>query len=397
MIQHLYYFSVFNETTDPHGRPIQWIPYGKDDKTNLSDLYPRYMVPVPVDRYEIKFDVIPIPTTSTTTSTTTPIAFPTTPEEHAALLNCAPEDIPAHLKPQFAPKLLREGSTVRLYQWRYDEQRKAFCWQSYAQPIRPPTTTQVNPQLRITCPGLDKKFMTEEIIDFTRHYNLRPDGTYYRATPERIYDGRGYGPHGLPAPTTAGKSYIIIFCLLYQHQIETPFLELKLAYKNGFRWRPVGYPVAPTPTSSLLSTPWSTFPIFASTPSDPHTPSGSGLDSPTWTTPETPAALPWSTAPVPSLPTTTPPVYWHYDKTLDLRKSQDHMIRKVSEPLRPSRPTRSRPPRQPSRPAPQAPPQPAAPPVPALVVAPVRVTGVPGSSHDGVNLVSDDINTVFSF
>ena len=75
----------------------------------------------------------------------------------------------------------------------------------FAQPIRPPTTTQVHPQLRISCPSLDKKFAIEEILDFSRHFNVRPDGTYYRATVERIFDGRGYGPFGLPAPPAEGN------------------------------------------------------------------------------------------------------------------------------------------------------------------------------------------------
>lgn len=162
------------------------------------------MVPVAVERYEINYGVLPLPSTTTTTSTTTPLAAPTTPEEHLALLNCDPEAIPPHLALQFTPKLLRDGTTIKLYQWRFDEQQKKFCWQAFAQPIRPPSTTQINPQLRISCPGLDKKFSLEEIIDFTRHYNLRADGTFYRATPERIYDGRGYGPHGLTSPTVEG-------------------------------------------------------------------------------------------------------------------------------------------------------------------------------------------------
>ena len=207
------FIIVFDLTTDPHGRPIQWIPYGKHEDTGLPALYPRYIVPVAVERYEINYDVIPLPSTTPTTSTTTPIAFPTTTEEHVALLNCDPESIPTHLAPQFAVKLLRNGNTVRLYQWRFDDQQKRFCWHTFAQPIRPPTTTTINPQLRISCPGLDKKFSMEEIIDFGRYFNIRSDGSFYRATPVRIYDGRGYGPHGLPAPPQDGECFLLIlFC-----------------------------------------------------------------------------------------------------------------------------------------------------------------------------------------
>ena len=168
-------------------------------------MYPRHIVPVAVERYEIGFGVLPLPPATTTTSTTTPTTLPTTPDEHSALLNSDYDDIPPHVALQFVPKLLRDGSTVRMYQWRYDEQQRKFCWQTFAQPIRPPTTTQVHPQLRISCPGLDKKYSVEDTIQFCRHYNIRQDGTFYRATPEKIHDGRGYGPNGLPSPSTDGK------------------------------------------------------------------------------------------------------------------------------------------------------------------------------------------------
>lgn len=162
------------------------------------------MIPMAVERYEIGFGVLPLPTTTTTTSTTTPTAFPTTPEEHAALLNSAYDDIPTHLALQFNPKLLRDGSAVRMYQWRYDDQQRKFCWQTFAQPLRPPTTTKVNPQLRISCPGLDKKLNMDEIIHFLRYYNTRENGSYYKSTPEKMYDGHGFGPNGLTAPSTDG-------------------------------------------------------------------------------------------------------------------------------------------------------------------------------------------------
>ena len=208
-----HYFKAFNETTDPHGRPISWIPYGKDEFSGLPDLYPRYMVPVAVERYEIGYGVLPLPSTTTTTTTSTPLVAPTTVDEHLALLNSDPDTIPPHLALQFQPKLLRDGQTVKLFQWRFDEQQKKFCWQVFAQPIRPPTTTQVHPQLRISCPNLDKKYTFEDVIHFTQVYNLRPDGTYYRATPCRVADGRGYGPDGLPSPTAEGTYPY----LLYQH------------------------------------------------------------------------------------------------------------------------------------------------------------------------------------
>ena len=151
--------------------------------------------------------MLPLPdaTASTSTTTTGATTEPISPADQEILKNCGPDDIPPHLAPYFIPKLIRDSTTVRLGQVRYDETTKRYCWQVFAQPLRLPTPTTVHPQLRISCPSLDKKFDTEAIMWFTRHYNLRPDGTYYKATPERVNDARGYGPHGLIAPTTAGE------------------------------------------------------------------------------------------------------------------------------------------------------------------------------------------------
>ena len=132
--------------------------------------------------------------------------MPTTPAEHLALLNCSPDDIPAHLEPQFVPKIIREGSTIRLCQYRFDEQQKEFTWQTLAQPLRDPTPSHLV-RLRISSPNLDKKWAMEEILDFLRFFNTRPDGSYYKATPEKIHDGRGYGEFGLVAPPTKGNSF----------------------------------------------------------------------------------------------------------------------------------------------------------------------------------------------
>ena len=178
------------------------------------------------------------------------------------------------------------------------------------------------------------------------------------------------------------------------------YLDLKLAYKQGFRWRPAGFAV-PT-TTTTLTTPWSTRPVYPVVPSDPYTPSGVGLDD-TWSVPDAPQSTPWGVAPVPALPTTAPRPYWRYDRTLDLRKSVDYHLRnrltvKDSTKSIHSQPSSSRPRSRP-RPTPTAPPAaPAAPApapvpaVPALVVTPVTPIGVPGSSHDGIDTVSVVIN-----
>lgn len=150
----------------------------------------------------------PLPsTTSTTTPTTVATTNPISPADQELLKTCGPDDIPSHLAHYFTPKLIRDGNTVRLCQVRFDEATQRYCWQVFAQPLRMPTEKTVHPQLRISCPSLDKKFDMEAIIHFTRHRNLRADGTYYKATPERIMDGKGYGKHGLVAPTTSGEFF----------------------------------------------------------------------------------------------------------------------------------------------------------------------------------------------
>ena len=143
------------------------------------------------------------------------------------------------------------------------------------------------------------------------------------------------------------------------------------------------------PTTTPLVTPWTASPIFKSVPSDPHTPTGSGLDSDVWTTPTAPAALPWGTAAVPALPTTVPRTYWRFDPKLDLRKVSKTRSGQTSGPSRSSSTTAPTPPSSLTAPAPPAPV------ATRLVIAPVRLKGVPGGSRDGVNTVSVDINKHF--
>ena len=213
-------FLVLNDSTDTHGRPIQWIPYGRmwtitdtQTPTGPPQLYARHAVPVTVERYEVGYGVLPLPTTATSTSTATTAGTttPISPADQEILKNCGPDDIPPHLAPYFTPKLIRDGTSVRLGQVRFDETTQRFCWQVFAQPLRMPTERTVHPQLRISCPSVDKKFDMEAIIHFTRHYNIRSNGSYYKATPERVCDGRGYGTHGAIAPTTSGEFPIFRF------------------------------------------------------------------------------------------------------------------------------------------------------------------------------------------
>lgn len=156
-----------------------------------------------------------------------------------------------------------------------------------------------------------------------------------------------------------------------------------MAYKQGFRWRSVSQTIPLTTTA--LATPWTRSPIFETVASDPYTPTGSGLDPAVWTAPTPPTALPWGTAAVPALPTTVPRTYWRFEPKLDLRKTRNPPSRSTSTttPAPPSTSTVT--------------PVPSTPVVPRLTVAPVRLTGVPGGSRDGVDTVSDDINNFHSF
>ena len=168
------------------------------------------MLPLNSDRFEIGFGVVPLPTvteptpstsTSTTSVATTPeIAIPDfTPD----ILDC--ENLPAHLETHFAPKLVRVQNVVKMVQYRFDEQQKKFCWHVLKQPLREPATTMVKPAFRISCPNLDKKFDFESVFWFLRHFNIRRDGSFYRASPEVIPPSRGYGERGTFAPSTDCK------------------------------------------------------------------------------------------------------------------------------------------------------------------------------------------------
>ena len=131
------------------------------------------------------------------------------------------------------------------------------------------------------------------------------------------------------------------------------------------------------PASMLPSTP-----RFVTVPSEPYTATGAGLDSAEWTPATDAPALPWGTAPVPTLPTSIPRTYWKFDSRLDLRKSKIHADPTRSTTTKSTTSSKPEPPLQPTLP------QPPAPTVPDVTVTPVQVVGVPGSSHTGINTVS---------
>ena len=411
--------------TDPRGNPTQWVPYGRQwtrldtqVPTGPPQLYARHCIPLNTGVYEVLWGVLPLPDApSTSTALASESSLPSTPSEHAALLSST--EIPAHIQPFFVPKLLREGNTVKLYQLRFDERQNKFCYHVLAQPLRQPTATTINPQLRLSCPSVERKFDVEDILNFLRYRNIRPDGTYYAATPETIPDGRGYGPHGNIAPTTERKLLDLTFIFSLNNNI----LELKLAYKQGFRWQPVGYAVPATPLDTPPVSRWACpGPIYTGT-SENAIPTGSGLDVEPVT-----SSLPWSTAVAPPLQPTIPPrriTAPYFDELpaerqpvpdVTVRRSQTRTSKSktrtttatatttttttptAASDARPGRSlTRSQASRQPSRPslpapaAPHAAPAAQAPAPPTLRLVPVTPIGVPGSSRTGLDMVSISI------
>ena len=206
-------------TTNPSGNPTVYVPYEVHSPTKKPQLFARFCIPVNQDVYEFNSTVVPLSTTTSTTTTSTSastqsVSLPSTSAEHLELLHC--EEIPAHIAPYFIPKVIREGTVVKLVQYRYDAQRKAFCWHVLAQPLREPKPGQTKPQLRLTCPNLDKKFTIEEVLDFLRYFNINSDGSYYKATPEVFHPGRGFGKRGDFAPATDGKLFNLLQ-LVVQH------------------------------------------------------------------------------------------------------------------------------------------------------------------------------------
>ena len=130
-------------------------------------------------------------------------------------------------------------------------------------------------------------------------------------------------------------------------------------------------PVAPTTSDMLPSSPWlRPRPIYG--PATSNTiPTGFEFA-------EQPTPLPWGTAPVPPLPPMPAP--------RESRPTSTDRFGTTTRSKSTSRPSKT--PTQanrPSRPGPSAPPQR---PVPSLTLVPVVVKGVPGSTHEGIDLVS---------
>lgn len=168
----------------------------------IPQLYARYCIPLTVDRYELRQPVIPLP--STALATTTPATtLDVTNTDHDQILTSGV--VPPHLKLFYMPKIVKNGTSYRICQFRYCEEKSEWVWMSLAQPLSYPDLTRVRPRLRIPCPSLEQKFDLEEVLDFLRTYNIRENGSYYKAAVGDDSTARGYGPKGTSAPSKACK------------------------------------------------------------------------------------------------------------------------------------------------------------------------------------------------
>lgn len=152
-------------------------------------------------------------------------------------------------------------------------------------------------------------------------------------------------------------------------------LELKQAYKQGFRWKPAGYAIAPTPSDTAPVSVWAnSAPVYPIIPVDSIIPTGAGLGS-TWAPGSNPS--PFALGPVPPIQSHIP------NPRLRFSQKPETSTRSTTRSSR----SRSRP--EPSRTEPESTSAPTALAVPAIVVAPVTVRGVPGSTIVGIDTVSD--------
>ena len=162
-----------------------------------------------IDRYELRQPIIPLPTTAlatTTTSTTSTTSFDANAIDHTAIMNSG--DVPSHLKLFYMPKIVKDGNSYRICQFRYSEDKGSWTWMCLGQPLSYPDTTKVRPRLRIACPSVEQKFDFEEVLDFLCIYNTRENGTFYRAAIGDGSTGRGYGERGTASPSRKRKLLI---------------------------------------------------------------------------------------------------------------------------------------------------------------------------------------------
>ena len=160
----------------------------------VPQLIARQCIPLDVEHYVVNYPIVPLATTSdapTTTTTATTTTGDVSDVDHEAVI--ATGVVPPHLKLFYMPKVIREGSTCRIVQFRFLKSKNRFVWMSFAQPLLHPDPNQVKPRLRIPAPNLVAKFEVEDMMNFLRFYNIESDGSYYKAAIGDPLDARGYG------------------------------------------------------------------------------------------------------------------------------------------------------------------------------------------------------------
>ena len=182
-----------------------------------------------------------------------------------------------------------------------------------------------------------------------------------------------------------------------------------MAYKLGFRWRPVDFPVESTPLDTpppCHFNPFRSGPVFDASPALNVIPTWAAGPPPSTTSPEvsveaSTVPTPWGTSPVPPLPSLpVPPKYGsgQKDRPLSTRTrsrtatvavstvpgkstvDQPGPSRTTSQQRLQQRPSQQQLPQQPLQ-RPRARPR-------AIELAPITLRGVPGTSHNGIDLVS---------
>ena len=159
-----------------------------------------------------------------------------------------------------------------------------------------------------------------------------------------------------------------------------------MAYKQGFRWKPADFAIAPTPQNTTPASVWANPPpVYPIIPADSIVPTGNGL-GPEHEAGTTPA--PFALGPVPPLQSSLPNPRRRFSQRR-ITYGEEYHLKKAGTSSTPStQATRSR---SKSRSRPSQAVVPSAPPVPAtptLVLAPVTVRGVPGTTIIGVDTVS---------
>ena len=164
-----------------------------------------------------------------------------------------------------------------------------------------------------------------------------------------------------------------------------------MAYKQGFRWKPAEFAVPPTPQDTTPVSVWANPPpVYPIIPADSIIPTGNGL-GPEHKAGSSPS--PFALGPVPPLQPTLPNPRRRFSQPRKTYGKEYHLTKAGSSQEPPTQTTRAR---SKSRPRPTstvATTSASVPAPPSIVLAPVTVQGVPGSTIVGIDTVSLLITT----